>query len=508
MIILENPKTIYSKKKSLLGLIENIHINIKEYAPNLLVSPHNVAETIEDLFGQLQRGVQICRQQQMCWELMHGNYSGNPWRVDIRALLFRFCGSRLRLRVSQNVPETVLLDTDLVLHILENYFSNAIKYGGKAFEPYLNVSIRKRSNSRKHSISKTEHRDPDTGQSDASHRDSSSCLTFTVVNAPSSDHKTKMTEFLNNADSSPLFDNGYRALLDRKNVETTDVSSGHGLFIVKKCAKVLCGFVGLEFLTDQVNANLYIPCKHCVSKEVLSSRGEDYVTDICVYALDDDKMMRMILGFLFKKIGITNYKIFGEDANEISNFAKMIMDLDPQDYPDLILLDQNLDHPSLEIDFFKGTDIVKELRNKGYTGKICIRSANDSSTDIDMYLKSGADGFVPKSSESQEMLRLIGKMMNDENKDHIDESMTEVCKEFYETSVKTVKGYIEKAPSSSDKYKFSSAIHQIKGCAASLQLPKIERKCKLLRSCIENELPFIEELEQLLALLEKGKKNA
>lgn len=43
-----------------------------------------------------------------------------------------------------------------------------------------------------------------------------------------------------------------------------------------------------------------------------------------------------------------------------------------------------------------GSDLTMRLREEGFDGFICIRSANDDATSEQLYLNAGADGLVSK----------------------------------------------------------------------------------------------------------------
>ncbi|QIA66188.1 response regulator [Vibrio astriarenae] len=68
--------------------------------------------------------------------------------------------------------------------------------------------------------------------------------------------------------------------------------------------------------------------------------------------------------------------------------------------PDLILLDLNMKGMS-------GLDTLKALRTDGIDAKVVILTVSDSPSDIDMLVKAGADGYLLKDTEPDEMVRLV-----------------------------------------------------------------------------------------------------
>ncbi len=55
-----------------------------------------------------------------------------------------------------------------------------------------------------------------------------------------------------------------------------------------------------------------------------------------------------------------------------------------------------------------GTDLAKKLRCRGYRGLLLIRSANDSSNDIESYMDEGyVDGCIGKNANGADTAILI-----------------------------------------------------------------------------------------------------
>jgi DNA-binding NarL/FixJ family response regulator len=61
------------------------------------------------------------------------------------------------------------------------------------------------------------------------------------------------------------------------------------------------------------------------------------------------------------------------------------------------IIDQHLDDPEGDQQSALGTDIAKQLRTSGCTGRCIMRSANDSPASLALYHKCGADAFMSKS---------------------------------------------------------------------------------------------------------------
>ena len=71
----------------------------------------------------------------------------------------------------------------------------------------------------------------------------------------------------------------------------------------------------------------------------------------------------------------------------ILEFPAYVVAMSPP--PPVVLLDQNLDHPTRGGPLAKGTDLVPRLRAAGFEGKIMTKSANASSKHRVLYSAAG-----------------------------------------------------------------------------------------------------------------------
>lgn len=114
--------------------------------------------------------------------------------------------------------------------------------------------------------------------------------------------------------------------------------------------------------------------------------------------MDDHPLMRR---------GINQLLSFEDDFEvvaEASNGTDAVAQAN-QSNPDLILLDLNMKGMS-------GLDTLKALRTDGIDAKVVILTVSDSPSDIDMLVKSGADGYLLKDTEPDEMVRLVRDSLN------------------------------------------------------------------------------------------------
>lgn len=111
---------------------------------------------------------------------------------------------------------------------------------------------------------------------------------------------------------------------------------------------------------------------------------------------------------LFAKLGFDAH-IRGGTEEEIRGFPSFVTSLRPP--PQLVFLDQNLDHPTDGGRFARGTDLVGPLRAAGFGGKIVIKSANQSSDERARYEASGADGAIDKALMGEALKRELAAIL-------------------------------------------------------------------------------------------------
>ena len=115
---------------------------------------------------------------------------------------------------------------------------------------------------------------------------------------------------------------------------------------------------------------------------------------ICkVMLVDDHPLMRR---------GISQLLSFEDEFEviaEASNGAEAVA-LAHEEEPDLILLDLNMKGMS-------GLDTLKALRTDGSSANIVILTVSDSPADIEAIVKAGADGYLLKDTEPDELIELL-----------------------------------------------------------------------------------------------------
>jgi two-component system nitrate/nitrite response regulator NarP len=116
-----------------------------------------------------------------------------------------------------------------------------------------------------------------------------------------------------------------------------------------------------------------------------------------VVIVDDHPLMRRGIGQLLSFDD--EFTLKGEASNGTDAVA-----LISQNEPDLVLLDLNMKGMS-------GLDTLHALRNEGVTCPIVILTVSDNKQDIKTLVKAGADGYLLKDSEPDELITLLKEAM-------------------------------------------------------------------------------------------------
>ena len=127
---------------------------------------------------------------------------------------------------------------------------------------------------------------------------------------------------------------------------------------------------------------------------------------------DDDAMPRIFAESLFDRAAADLDKslILGETYEEVAGLVQQVLEMAERlgDERVLCIFDQNIE---FDAGGFTGTDLVQELRARGFSGLLVIQSANDEADDERMYVDAGADGSIGKAVKGgiSEMLGLLGQ---------------------------------------------------------------------------------------------------
>ncbi|PHZ59146.1 DNA-binding response regulator [Photobacterium leiognathi] len=112
-----------------------------------------------------------------------------------------------------------------------------------------------------------------------------------------------------------------------------------------------------------------------------------------VMIVDDHPLMRRGISQLLSME--SDFQLVGEASNGNDAIA-----LAHEQSPDLILLDLNMKGMS-------GLDTLNAMRNEGILACIVVLTVSDSRSDIKTLLNAGADGYLLKDTEPDELIELL-----------------------------------------------------------------------------------------------------
>ena len=117
--------------------------------------------------------------------------------------------------------------------------------------------------------------------------------------------------------------------------------------------------------------------------------------------VDDHPLMRRGISQLLRFED--EFEVIAEASNGTEAVA-----LAHEEEPDLILLDLNMKGMS-------GLDTLKALRTDGSSANIVILTVSDSPADIEALVKAGADGYLLKDTEPDELIELLKQAYGGDN---------------------------------------------------------------------------------------------
>jgi len=427
------------------GLAQSALGSLQDYAPELLQDPHNVRETIADLVGQCNGGIRICMSESVIRSIAHNQYTRTDTEFDLHSELDQLCGVRFTLTIDPDVPQRIMSDLNLILHTVENFTSNAGKYGGGNVRVHASALSSKR-------------------------------LRLSVHNNPGEKHAVLLERF--GTDASSLFDGGV-------GVHSNALSSRKGLAIARKCASILGGEVSIRFEPEEVIATLdstyaILPSSLCLPPSTLMA------------GVDDDALTRERDRVNIRQMNIDAASadhVRGGTADEITNFPVYVQQMDPQ--PSIVLLDQNLEHPVSRTELVKGTELIRPLRDLGFTGKIVVKSANDDPNDARFYASCGADGTIAKGLSALDMNRQLACILFGVGSP-LAKADEAIDTEYFDTlpmavlprliaDMTSIMEDVEEAVQTRNQEKMRARLHRLKGASAVAGLRRLQDACHALR---------------------------
>jgi CheY-like chemotaxis protein/signal transduction histidine kinase len=375
--------------------LKNILADVAAYLELFLAedAPRGV---LEDALACLRRGVKACKERQVYLKLVVGSYTPVAHAVDLEAFAQDLVAGRAVQ--TSGFTGTAHFDRTLLTLILDNALSNAVKHGCPD-NPDVTLTVRALSPS----------------PSEAGPNP----IEFVISNAADRTRPPLTSDAV-----CALLAGGPRPQqLGRASLLSDGIGLGH--------AKLAADVGGIRISLAQEGPRVVFravvefsesafpapgPChvpgppgRYVLTSSaslVLSNSFDVLPPHTRIFVCDDSASSRRILEHQlrngFPGVCVT---VFGAKESDIDLFTAMAVE-----DAAIVILDQHLEYPGAS---YLGTTVAQRLRLLGYTGMICIRSADDSPEDQVLYAASGAHVFLGKDLPGHEMVRRLADAYRD-----------------------------------------------------------------------------------------------
>jgi len=374
--------------------LKNILADVGAYI-ELFLADRAPRGALEDALLCLRRGVKACRERQVYLKLVAGTYAPVANAVDLEAFTRDLVAGR-QVRASV-VTSTAHFDRMLLTLILDNAINNAIKHGSPE-NPDVALTIRTLPES-----------EPDTP---------AHIIEFEISNAADPHRPPLMPEAV-----ASLFSGAPRP---QRLGRAPLLSDGIGLAHAKLAADIANIRMSLTQEGPRVVFRAVLDSSEPVNARRVSAPSDRYVVDAfhppgppsditdldaippntSIFVLDDSGSSRQILELqlrhAFPGVQVT---VLGAQESDIELFTAMAAG-----EAAIVILDQHLEYSGGS---HLGTTVAERLRKLGYSGMICIRSADDSPEDQALYTAAGAHCFFCKDLPGKEMVRRLAAAYRD-----------------------------------------------------------------------------------------------
>ena len=322
--------------------------------------------------NSLQKGMQMCQHRNALLKLSSGDYQPRLSPMSLE----QFGSSLIAGRDVRTTFVNLWTRFDVIALglIFENALSNAFKHGCPV-RPDVSFTIRRL----------------DGMPSDPGHVH----LEFCVTNRANPARPRITKEFVDNVL------NGKQVAGDMP-VSSDRIGLSHCFMVAKTCH--------FQLTVDQTDDDMII-FKVCLVADTIQgsaycnqdlARNYQLPPQLRFNVLDDSGVARrLVTHHLMKNAAPGSIKVFGEKPEEVPQFVAESLE-----YADVVIVDQHLDYDK---ESYVGTDVIKQLRKKGFAGLVCVRSANASEEHEAFYLRNGAHCIIEKDMDGTQMVAVLAR---------------------------------------------------------------------------------------------------
>eukprot|EP00667_Euglena_gracilis_P005902 EG_transcript_5946 len=323
------------------------------------------ATALQDSLISLRRGMRSCKERQLYLKLVAGHYEPALLPTNLEDF-----GQQLiagRRVVGHFSPRTVMLDPMLCSLIFDNAIHNAFCHGHPE-DPHVHFSIGEGE---------------EEGYGGPFEMD---CVRihFVVTNraSPNRPHVTEelVAKVLAGHSTPLLSQSSTSALSDRIGLSHCFLAARqHGIKLSLTQEGDTVRLVG------RYDARLVADCTAAsgVGVAALSAAEQrQFPAGLRYQCLDDSMAARHLLKFhITKHLNPAEVLCLGEMEQDVETFVERALE-----GADVVILDQHLEYTHS----YLGLDLLRQLRDGGFPGLLCVRSANNTQLDVALYHRSGA----------------------------------------------------------------------------------------------------------------------
>jgi len=323
--------------------------------------------------GALRRGMKWCKRRQGILRIVEGKHLPSVMVVDLREF-----GSDIALGREMRfacVDAQIRFDATLCDILLDNAINNAFKHGHET-DPAVELTIT---------------------TTEAQPTDQRTTVTFRVTNRANTSRPVLSPSFLDDILSGRTPSGPMNALSDHLGLRHIfGAAQAHGVQVsLQQQGTIVVFEARVEAELGGSTPSTSSPSFALTNEEQHALLGHH--RGLRIHCIDDSPIARTVLAhFLKLDPDCVEVCTYGEDATEVDAFLDNAVAC-----ADAVVMDQHLEYAARR---FLGTELAQILLSRGYTGLICIRSANTTAADEEEYLASGAHCVVGKEVHPKELL--------------------------------------------------------------------------------------------------------